>query len=43
MGVKSPFLNGDFIEENYMAQPPGFKISSQHSIIYRLNKNFIWL
>ena len=43
MGVKSHFLNGDFIEENYMAKPPAFKISGQHSIIYRLNKNLYGL
>ena len=43
MDVKSGFLNGDLKEEVYVEQSPGFGISEQKNMVYRLYKAFYGL
>ncbi|EEC81933.1 hypothetical protein OsI_25798 [Oryza sativa Indica Group] len=38
MDVKSAFLNGELLEEVYVAQPPGFVVDGQEHKVLRLDK-----
>ena len=38
MDVKTAFLNGDLLEEEYVEQPPGFVVHGQEHKVLRLQK-----
>ena len=43
MDVKSAFLNGELAEEVYVEQPPGFEVSTEIRMVYKLQKDLYGL
>lgn len=43
MDVKSAFLNGELSKKVYVEQPPGFEVSSESRLVYKLQKSLYGL
>jgi hypothetical protein len=42
LDLKTAFLNGELVEDVYVAQPDGYAVKGKEKMVYKLNKGFVW-